>query len=391
MKKTVLQEIFNILFHIILIVSIYMWFCSLFPRWEDFATLLNTLSFSLIFFSGFFHHISYKYDSLREISTVILILHGITSAIFAVISDNGWVIIEIFVFAVLLILHFVSCGKFSGEIKIHEFSVKMEDGRYEQVTIKEKIPNSSNQIDVKTIIKKLVKSIFVLFLVLSISLFILGIIIVIDDVKTIDELKNYYRGSLPTEMASEELSEEIIDNIESENEIYVYLDPRWHADVNLASQRLVSQSDTDDYWIINDNPNLIYHLFYDSWDNVADEHIYIKNDYKYVDPETAKVTKICFGNADIDLSEHQINEIRDFIMGHNYDENKTQYYDKEYYEDEIELFIYWYFEGEDTLYYRCGELVKTKDGKYHLRAAPSYYTVYTLPDEICEKLDSLWQ
>ena len=217
-----------------------------------------------------------------------------------------------------------------------------------------------------------------------------------------EELKNIYRQDLPSEMASEELSKEIIDSIENYSYIYLYLESGWYVDSDLASKMLVPQSDTDDYWIINDNPDLIYHLYYDDWDGVADEYIHIKNGYKYVDPETAKVSKICFANnfdngyrkedaVVIDLTEKEIEEIREFIMNNNYDESKTQYYDKEYYKGEKSLDILWYFEGEDALYYEYGEIIRTTDGKYHLRATPSYYTVYVLSDRICERLDAVWQ
>ena len=178
---------------------------------------------------------------------------------------------------------------------------------------------------------------------------------------------------------------------------YVYVRPPRSADTKM----LESNSNTDDYWMVGDNLDIVYHLFYDSWDNVADEHTLIRTDYKYPDPETAKVSKICFASnfangynkedaITIDLTEKEIEEIRYFIMGQNYDEGKTQYYDEEYYEHERKLDILWCFDGEDALYYEYGKIVKTSDGKYHLRANPSYYTVYTLPDEICERLEKVW-
>lgn len=210
-----------------------------------------------------------------------------------------------------------------------------------------------------------------------------------------EELKNRYRVDLPSEMATEEQCEEF------RTTNYGYLGDGWYLDTTTVTKMLKSNSNNDDYWMIGDTLDIVYHLYYDSWDNTADEETLIKRDYKYPDPETAKVSKICFAAnfangyikedaVIIDLTEKEIEEIRHFIMEPNYDEGKTQYYDKEYFEHERKLDILWYFEGEDALYYEYGEIIKTADGKYHLRANPSYYTVYTLPDEICEKLDKVW-
>ena len=137
MKRTLLQKISNVSFYILLIVSCYLASCSTFARWDDYATLLNFTRYALIFFSGFFHHISYKYNSLWILSAIILVLHGITAAIFSVVNE-GMLIFEIIVFVILLIAHFLSRGKFDGEIKIHEFDVKREDGKYVKVSVKEK-------------------------------------------------------------------------------------------------------------------------------------------------------------------------------------------------------------------------------------------------------------
>ena len=210
-----------------------------------------------------------------------------------------------------------------------------------------------------------------------------------------NDLKEEYRKDLPAEMATEEQCEEF------RTTNYGYLGDGWYLDTTTVTKMLKSNSNNDDYWMIGDTLDIVYHLYYDSWDNMADEETLIRRDYKYPDPETAKVSKICFAAnfangyikedaVIIDLTEKEIEEIRHFIMEPNYDEGKTQYYDKEYFEYERKLDILWYFEGEDALYYEYGEIIKTADGKYHLRANPSYYTVYTLPDEICERLEKVW-
>lgn len=216
--------------------------------------------------------------------------------------------------------------------------------------------------------------------------------------KNYEDLKNSYRVNLPTEMATEEQCNEFLENINNYEELW----GPWYLDTVNITKMLKSDTDSDDYWMIGNNVDIVYHLFYDDWDDVADEYTLIRKDYKFPDVKIAKVSQIYFAanfsngyNKEkavvIDLTEKEIEEIRHFIMEPNYDEGKTQYYDKEYFEHERKLDILWYFEGEDALYYECGEIIKTADGKYHLRASPSYYTVYTLPDEICEKLDAVWQ
>ena len=100
MKKSCLQKLSNIFFYILLIISCYIASCSEFAPWDDYASLLNTLSYALIFLSVFFHHISYKYNSLWILSTIILVLRGITGIIFAV-TNEGMLVIEIVVFIIL--------------------------------------------------------------------------------------------------------------------------------------------------------------------------------------------------------------------------------------------------------------------------------------------------
>ena len=215
--------------------------------------------------------------------------------------------------------------------------------------------------------------------------------------KDYEELKNSYRVNLPSEMATEEQCNEFLENKGNYQELW----GPWYLDTVNITKMLKSDNNSDDYWMIGNNLDIVYHLFYDDWDDVADEYTLIRKDYKFPDPKTAKVSKICFAAnfangyrkedaVIIYLTEKEIEEIRHFIMEPNYDEGKTQYYDKEYFEHERRLDILWYFEGEDALYYKYGEIIKTADGKYHLRATPSYYTVYTLSDEICERLEKVW-
>lgn len=212
-----------------------------------------------------------------------------------------------------------------------------------------------------------------------------------------DELKNSYRKDLPSEMASEEQCNEFLDNIDNYENYYsssYFGTGSWSVDTELIGKMLKSNSNSDDYWMIGDDIDIVYHLFYDDWDNVADDHILIRSDYKFPDPSTAKVTKILFSynkDREIELTEKEMEEIYGFVMGNNYDESKAQYYDKEYFEDSTTFEILWYFEDEKALRYEYGDITKTTDGKYHLRSASADYISYTLSGEICEKLDAVWK
>ncbi len=217
----------------------------------------------------------------------------------------------------------------------------------------------------------------------------------IDTSWEIEDLKNSECIDMPFEMASKEQSREFFDNYGSYGGLYT----GWYVKTEKATAKLHSYDNNYDYWIIGDNTDIVYSVFYDTWDWAAEEDTLIKNDYKYPDPETAKVSEICFASnfsngydketaIKIELSEQEIEEIRDFAIKTVYDENKTKCFPKEYFEGADERDILWFFEDEDLLYYQCGELVRTTDGKYYLRATSSYYTVYVLPDEICERINT---
>lgn len=218
--------------------------------------------------------------------------------------------------------------------------------------------------------------------------------IFIDTPWEVEDLKNSLCLDMPYEKASKEKSEEFFDNYGQ----YGGLQAGWYIRKEMATERLRFYDINYDYWFIGDNMDIVYWVFYDTWDWMADEYVLIKNDYKYPDPETAKVNEICFAinysngydkeNAvKIELTEQEIEEIREFAIKEVYDENKTKCLPKEYFDGAYKRDILWFFEDEDLLYYEYGELVRTTDGKYYLRANPSYYTVYILPDEICDKIN----
>lgn len=409
MKKTLLQKTSNILFYILLAFSCYIASNSRFAPWEDFSTLLNTLRYALIFFSGFFHYISYKYNSARILSTIIVILSGIIGTIFSIINNNGWFVIEIIAFAVLLTMHLVSCGKIDREIKIHEFDVKMEDGRYEKVTIKEKIPNNSNQIDVKTILKKLLISILVLFFVIVGLAFAWGIFFIIDSERDFkDEVK-----SLPNELVSQEYLNEF--NLND----YVRVDmgsrylglTLWEQDCYYDNDaeyiivseptRIISESNEADhntYWQVGDNKNFIMNLVDEDFGNYTRAY-YINKNCAFPD-ETNKIVKVIAEfDKELKFSEKQLNYIENLVKNFDDDlisKDENEFLnDNEYLDDYALVFC---FEDFDDIYLTCCSIVKDKNGQWYLykdfhygkQETISFYDLEKLPQDICDTIsDSL--
>lgn len=370
MKKNVLQKTSNILFHILLIGSCYIVLCNRFASWEDFGSLLNGLMYALIFFSGFFHHISYKHNSLRILSTAVIILRGITDFIFAIISENGWEIIGLVVFAILLILHIVACGKFDGEIKIHEFNVKMEDGRYEKVTFKEKIPNTANQIDAKTIIKKLLISLFVLFFVFVLSIIGWVILCFVDGEKDFkEELK-----ALPTEIVSQEYFAEFnsSDYIRLEwDSLYIEKDNCYYNNdgeyiVVSEPTRMISETGKatkGTYWQMGDNKNFIMKLVDEDFGNWTRAY-YMHKDCVFPDENNKIVKVVTQFDDEIKFSEKQIKYIENSIKNFDNDlikKDKADWIGERGTLDAYELRFC--FEGFDDICLTCCCIVEDGNGQ----------------------------
>lgn len=403
MKKTFLQELTNILFHITLIGSCYLALCNRFAPWEDFATLLNILMFALIFFSGFFHHISYKCNSFRTLSTIILILRGITDVAFSIINENGWEIIGIVVSVILLILHLISSGKFDGEIKIHEFNIKMEDGRYEKVTVKEKIPNSTNQIDVKTIIKKLLISFLVLFIVFVLS--VIGFIIIC----MVDSERDYKEEvkSLPTELVSKEYLNEFNagdyvrlewDSLTIERKQCYYNNDVEYIVVSEPT-RMISESDEvnhNTYWQMGDNKNFIMNLVDEDFGNYTRAY-YINKNCIFPDEDDKIVKIITRFDKEFKFSEKQIKYIENLIKNFDNDlieKDKIDWIDERGYLDDYELVFC--FEGFDDIRLTCCSIVKDNNGQWYLCNDATNHFYYEkvifsdlekLPQDICDTIN----
>lgn len=403
MKKTFLQKLTNILFHITLIGSCYIALCNCFAPWEDFATLLNILMFALIFFSGFFHYISYKYNSLRTLSTIILILRGVTDVAFSIINENGLEIIGFVVFVILLILHLISSGKFNGEIKIHEFNVKMEDGRYEKVTVKEKIPNSTNQIDVKTIIKKLLISFFVLFLVFVFSVIGFIIICIVDSERDFkEEVKE-----LPIELVSKEYLSEFNasdyerlewDSLTIEKEQCYYNNDAEYIIVSKPT-RMISETgevNYNTYWQMGDNKNFIMNLVDEDFGNYTRAY-YINKNCDFPDEDDKIVKIVTHSDKELKFSEKQIRYIENLIKNFDNDlieKDKIDWIDVRGYLDDYDLVFC--FEGFDDIRLTCCSIVKDNNGQWYLykdnsfsyySEKISFYDLEKLPQDICDTVN----
>lgn len=406
MKKSVVQKLSNIIFHILLIISCYIASCSEFAPWDDYALLLNTLSYALIFISGFFHHISYKYNSLWILSTIILVLRVITAITFSIINE-GMLVIEIVVLVILLVLHLVSRGKFDGEIKIHEFDVKSENGRYVKVRFKEKIKNNSISVDAKTVLKEFLISILILFLVLVFLLIAWIVFCVVDsEIDYRQEIK-----SLPDELVSQEYLDEFhLYDYERENLSGRYLlgisfweeDCYYNNDAEyiIVSEptRIISDSNKvnkNTYWQIGDNKNFIMNLVDEDWGNY--ERAYYINKNCVFPNENDKIVKVITKyDKEIKFSEEQINYIENLVKEFGDDvinKDKNEFLnDNEYLDDYTLVFC---FEGFDDICLACCSIVKDRNGQWYLfkdynygrQETIDFYDLEKLPQDICDTIN----
>lgn len=405
MKKTLLQKISNILFYIIFIFSWYIVSNYAFSPWEDFSTLLNFIMYALLFLTGFFHHIAYKYSSFKTLSNVILALFGIISITFTIINTNYWhatEIVSIITFVLLLLSHLVSFGKFDGEIKIHEFNVKMEDGRYEKVTVKEKIPNRSNQIDAKTIIKKLLISFLVLFLVFIFSVISFIIICIVDSERDYrEEVK-----SLPTELVSKEYLDEFNagdyvrlewDSLNIEKEQCYYNNDAEYIVVSEPT-RMISESgkaNHNTYWQLGNNNNFIMKLVDEDFGNYTRAY-YINKNCVFPDENDKIIKVIAEYDKELKFSEKQLNYIENLVK--NFDDDlisrdKNEFLNNMYRFDHYELVFC--FEDFEDVCLTCCSIVKDKSGQWYLykdfhygkQETISFYDLEKLPQDICDTIN----
>lgn len=402
MKKSCLQKLSNFFFHILLIISCYIASCSGFAPWDDYALLLNTLGYALIFLSGFFHHISYKYNSLWILSTIILVLRGITGIIFAV-TNEGMLVIEIVVFIILLVLHLISYGKFDGEIKIHEFDVKTENGKYVKVRFKEKIKNNSCSVDAKTVLKEFLISLLILSLVLVFLLISWIVFCVVDS--EIDYWEEV--NSLPEELVSQEYLDEF-HSYDYERLLYASDGTFWKSQCYcgkdgvyiIASEptRIISDSNKvkkDTYWQIGDNENFIMNLVDEDWGNYERAY-YINKNCVLPNGDNKIVKVITESGKEFKFSEEQLNYIENSVQYFDADlisKDENEFLNDEGYLDNIALVFC--FEDFDDIYLTCSNIVKDRTGQWYLfkdyhygrEETITFYDLEKLPQDICDTIN----
>lgn len=414
MKKTLLQQIFNVLFYIAFAFSWYMASICAFSPWEDCSTLLNFLLYAVLFLLGFFHYISFKYNSARTLSSILIIAFGIISVVFYLLNstlfttgkayetDIFYLFHLVVTFALLLGFHLVACGNFDGEIKVHEFNIKMEDGRYEKVTVKERIPNTTNQIDAKTVIKKLLKTILILLIVFVICIFGFVIFLMFDDGDFKEEVK-----SLPTELVSKEYFDEFNaddyvrlewDSLTIEKEQCYYNNDVEYIVISEPT-RMISESgeaNYNTYWQMGDNKNFITKLVDEDFGNYTRAY-YINKNCDFPDEDDKIVKIVTHSDKELKFSEKQIRYIENLIKNFDNDlieKDKIDWIDVRGYLDDYDLVFC--FEGFDDICLTCCSIVKDNNGQWYLYkddSSPyysekiSFYDLEKLPQDICDTIN----
>ena len=335
---------------------------------------------------------------------MILAIHGITAVIFSVVNE-AMLIVEIIAFVILLTVHFLSRGKFDGEIKIHEFDVKREDGKYVKVSFKEKIPNESVGIDVKTIVKEFLISVLVLFLVLVFLAFAWMVLFVIDG--KIDYKKEV--KALPTEIVSQEYFAEFnsSDYIRLEwDSLYIEKDNCYYNNdgeyiVVSEPTKMISDSgkaNENTYWQMGNNKNFITKLVDEDFGNWTRAY-YMHKDCALPN-ENNKIIKVTTRHdEEFKFSEKQIGYIENVIKNFDNDlivKPETEFLNENGFLDGYDLVFC--FEGIDDIRLTCCSIVKEKNGQwyfykdyYRYYEEVRFYDLEELPQDICDVINELFK
>ncbi len=406
MKKSNFQAFFNIVFYFLFVLSLSATKSVDFSFPSDMEGFVNFMAVLLNLSIGFFHYIAYKYNNTcKHLATVMIVASGIISSGLA--YENSYFKVEvvayIVIWALLLIIHLFTC-RFVGEIKEHEFNIKMEDGRYEKVTIKEKIPNKSNQIDVKTITKKLLKLILVLFLVFVLLVISFMILCVVDSELDYREEVN----ALPTEIVSQEYFAEFDSSnyirldwdslyIEKDN---CYYNNEGEYIVISEPTRMISETgkvERNTYWQLGNNKNFITNLVDEDWGDYTRAY-YMHKDCVFPD-ENNKIIKVTTRhNDEFKFTEKQIDYIKNLIK--NFDNDLITKTENEFLKENSFLLddcdLVFCFEDFDDIRLTCCSVVKDKNGQWYLYN-DYYHDEYDkefifndlekLPQDICDTIN----
>lgn len=411
MKKSKVQKIFNIIFYVLFLISLFATSSaksSFILSYDDFEGVINLIAIPLNISIGFFHFIAYKYsNTCKHFTTAVIVISGIVS--FGLAYENSYFKVEtvayIVIWTLMLLLHLHTC-KFVGEIKTHEFNVKMEDGRYEKVVVKEKIKDDTNAIGPVDVIKKAVKLVAIIFAVCFVVLIGFIIFFMVDDTISFEELKE----SLSDELVSSEYYENFnindytvvsshLDYGEAVDEYSLYLGDVIYC-IDGTPTRLISNSETatityDSLWQLGDDDKFIIGInpdFGSYW-----LEIYMKDDADLPD-ENDKVIKISTDDDKvISFTDEQMatimNIVKEFdntetiVETENWDTNNSEF---------INTYrLYFYFENYDNMKVSYCELVRDNNGQWYL-ISEGYMDSETthkledlekLPQDICDTIN----
>lgn len=408
MKKTIVQIIFNIIFYVFFVVSLIATKSVDFSFPSDMEGFVNFMAVLLNLSIGFFHYIAYKYNNTcKHLATVMIMASGIISSGLA--YENSYFKVEVVAYIVIwtlmLLLHLHTC-KFVGEIKEHEFNIKMEDGRFEKVVVKEKIKDDTNTIGPVAVIKKAIKLVAITLAICFVLFVGFMIFLMIDDTVSFNEIKE----SLSDELVSSEYYENFnindytvvsshMDYGETVDEYKFYLGDAIYC-IDGTTTRLISNSEAptityDSYWQLGDDDKFIIGIdpdFGSYW-----LEIYMKDDADLPD-ENDKVIKISTDDDKvISFTDEQMATIMNFIK--EFDNSSTIVETKNWDADN-EGFInnyrlYFYFENYDNMKVSYCELVRDSNGQWYL-ISEGYMDSETthkledlekLPQDICDTIN----
>lgn len=342
---------------------------------DDYAVILTVV---LTIVAMLFHTLAvFKNKKFIYVTRAILFLGSLLNILllFVRIDMVLWMITPI----IMLVLTF---------IEKTEYIVTNTVSEEELATIEKEISNEKANSAIGNVV-----AFFVLPIILVIGIIVCSIP---SEIKYINEMKEEYRSYYTSEMATDE------QNAQFQDISYAQIEHPWQVNINHATAMLES-THWDDYWIINDNINIVLNLYYDNWDSVADDEILVNVNYSYPDMQNDKISKIYMGDGydfDVknpktyicpDFTDEEKEILRNFVFNQKYLEQEKVTLTRQQYYDTDQKDIFWYFEGEDTLHLVEGEISKLEDEKYYFSTGILSYDFYLLPDEICERLDTIWQ
>ncbi len=341
---------------------------------DDYATGLTVV---LIIIAMLFHTLAvFKNKKFIYVTRAILFLGGFLNVLLLFVRVD--MVLLLITPIIMLVLTF---------IEKTEYIVTNTVSEEELATIKKEISDEKTNSAIGNVV-----AFFVLPIILVIGIMVCSIPF---SIKYVNELKEEYRSYYADNMATEK------QNAQFKDISYTQIAHPWQANINHTTARIETKG-YDDYWIINDNINIVLNLYYDTWDSGADDEILVNVNYSYPDMQNDKISKIYMGDGYdfdvknpetyicLDFTDEEKEILRDFILNEKYSEQERIELTQQQYQDAEMKVVFWYFEGEDTLYLEEGYTFKAEDGKYYLFIGWLSGDCYPLPEEICERLEKVW-